>query len=197
MAASGPLLTPALLSVPFGELHADGQVYLSRTGARFLQQLVTQVLDPEPSLESAAPALSLREASPSAVPWTPLLAGQTTPGVQTYGALTAGLMARIGPCVFAAFAVALTALGGTTAGNVVINGLPFASNASNPYQGGSLAQWGAITLAANNTELGLMMAPGSNSISLVQSGSGIASTFLQATGLANTSSLVGTVLYFI
>jgi hypothetical protein len=196
MAASDQL-TPALLSLPFGELHGDGKVYLSQLGARFLQELLTDVNNPIPSVASAEPALTLRETDHSPVAWKPVLAGQTTAGVQTYGATTVGRTARIGPCVFAAFVVALTAVGGTIAGNVVINGLPFAANASGPTQAGALSEWSDVTLAASNTALGIQMAPGSSSISLVQSGSGIAATMLQATGIANTSLLVGSLTYFI
>lgn len=195
--AASDVLTPAILSLPFGTLHADGQVYLTNIGVRFLQQVVTELNNPGPSLASPEPSLSLRETDPSAVKWTPVLAGQTTAGGQTYGATTAGYFARLGPCVHAVFVVQLTAVGGTMAGNVLITGLPFAANASGPTQAGALSEWGSVTLAASNTALGIQIAPGAASINLIQSGSGIAATLLQATGIANATLLVGSVTYFI
>lgn len=195
MGAAGPL-TPALLSLPFGIMHSDGQVYLTQTGQRFLQEVISELNNPVPALATSDPGIpALRETDPSAVAWTPTLVGQTTAGAPTYGSAL-GYLARIGPCVHAAFAITLTGVGGI-AGNVVVNGLPFAANASGPTQAGALSEWSNVTLAANNTTLGIQIAPGSPSINLVESGSGIAATLLQGTGLAATSLMVGSLTYFI
>jgi hypothetical protein len=56
--------------------------------------------------------------------WTPVIAGGSTPGTQTYSQQT-GRYYRIGNLVFIAFRVTMTAKDGATAGAFTITGLPF------------------------------------------------------------------------
>lgn len=135
--------------------------------------------------------------SPSPIAWTPVLAGSTTAGTQTYSKQW-GVYLEVGPLVIGMFSIALSALGGTIAGNVTITGLPILSNNSTGAQAqpGSLPLWGDITLGAGYTALGLDVAAGSNVIAVQESGSTLAPLALPVSGLSSTSILVGTIAYF-
>lgn len=138
--------------------------------------------------------IDYRETSSSPVTWLPVLAGSGTAGVQTY-TTQAGLYAELGPVSIATFDIALSAFDAATAGSLTITGLPHNSNDALKASG-SLSAWGDATLTAAYSELGLVAAPGSAVLSLVQSGSGQPVLDLPAAGGSASLTLTGVATYF-
>ena len=131
------------------------------------------------------PLPRLREIGSMVVPWTPALVGSTTAGVQTYTTVTLAL-----------YSIALSAVGGTIAGNALITGLPVAAALTGPdKQAGWVSRFAQITLAAG-ASLGADVAPGASQLALVESVSAGAVTALPVTALANTSAITGGVCIF-
>lgn len=168
----------------------DLEIALARVGAAV-------ALNQQPNQNPLPPLPQPSRISPSAVLWTPVIAGSTTPGAQTYASQW-GLLIEIGPVVVAVFGVALSALDGATAGNVTITGLQtIADNATGTLsQPGFVSQWGNITLGAGRSDLAVKILPGVSAISVMESGSGLAILDLPVTALSATSQLSGAVIYF-
>lgn len=164
--------------------------------------LVTQLafqLPPAPAIPAnpfaGLPPLVNPRIGPSAVTWTPTIAGSTTAGTQTYNEQF-GFTVEIGPLTMVLFAIGMTVLDGTTAGNILINGLQIASSATGQQQAGWLSVWSNITLTGGNTAVGIQIQPGTNSFLLIQNGTGITSTVLQAAALAANTAIYGGAMYF-
>lgn len=147
------------------------------------------------AIRSATPppwALAL-PLSPSPILWTPSIAGSTTPGTQTYAA-QAGYFFDVGPAIFAFYYIMLSALDGTTAGNVIITGLPIACGPT--LVTGAVPLWGGITLGAGYTAVGAFMNQSSTNIFFSESGSTLAQAALPVATLSAATLLAGTMLYF-
>ena len=141
------------------------------------------------------PLPRLREIGSMVVPWTPALVGSTTAGVQTYTTQW-GWSIALGPVTLALYSIALSAVGGTIAGNALITGLPVAAALTGPdKQAGWVSRFAQITLAAG-ASLGADVAPGASQLALVESVSAGAVTALPVTALANTSAITGGVCIF-
>jgi hypothetical protein len=142
-----------------------------------------------------APPVAFRGESPSPISWTPVVAGSTTSGVQTY-TTQSGVYCEIGPCELALFSIQLATVDAGIAGNVMITGLPIASNASGAAQGGWLSEWGNSTLGAGYTSLGVTLAAGVAQFGVIQAGSAKAPLALPASALSGTDVFIGGALYF-
>jgi hypothetical protein len=189
--STGGFITPALLSTPFGRVGDRGDVFLTQLGVSFLQQLFTIATSGDVNyLESARP----RETGDSPVSWTPTLSGASTTGAPTY-VTQSGFTAKIGPCVFAAFQLTISAVGGMV-GNLQVGGFPFVANASGPAQSGAVASFGAVTLTAGYTQVGLEIAAGAQVANLIQTGSAQTAAPVTASQLGAAFQTIGSLLYF-
>ena len=148
---------------------SPGQTQAAVAGAtQATAQALAFAVDGAPSPAAAAlqaqnpdvPALPWSQIGSMPVPWTPTLAGTTTAGAQTY-ATRWGWALAIGPVTLALYSIALSALDGTTAGNVVITGLPAQAATTGPgVQAGWVSRYANVTLAAG-AQLGADVGPGS------------------------------------
>jgi hypothetical protein len=121
--------------------------------------------------------------------WTPTIAGAITAGTQTYGTRTARYT-KIGRLVNIEFNVAMTALDGTTAGGVLVTGLPFSSAI---ISGVTLSAIGNLNFDAGYSWV-VAYVNGSN-IEVGQSGDNVAHAAIQATGLNANTLIYGTASY--
>jgi len=116
--------------------------------------------------------------------FTPTVAGSTTPGTQTYNIQT-GIYTRIGNRVFFDLYVNMAALDGTTAGTVLIKGLPFTSVATaNNYPSVAIGEVGHITLSAGAYQITGEIPPSTAYVLLSQNISAAGVTALPAAALA-------------
>lgn len=215
--ASGPAFPP-VATLPFTRMRANGDGYLTAEALQFLQYLFAalsgsgsivdvstlslptfsgiDVVGKFDDLQKGELApLQISEVSPTAISWTPFVAGDVTPGAQTY-AIQWGLACYIGPLVLAQFSVVLTAKDAATAGNIVIAGLPMPAQTSARTQAGWLSSYSNVTQGAGLTQLGVEVPAGASEFSLVGSGSGVAAVALPAAGLAANSTFKGGALFF-
>ncbi len=90
--------------------------------------------------------------------WTPVLAGGTTAGSQTYfGAYTQGRYVKVGNIVMVSGIINLTAFDSATNGGMTITGLPFtASSGTNNSTAGFLANYKEVAAGAS-LQLGLSL----------------------------------------
>lgn len=127
--------------------------------------------------------------------WVPVLAGSTTPGVQTYGEQL-GTWKRVGGMIHISWRIGLTAKDAATAGSMRITGLPFAfAGGVNNLVGCSIAQWGQITFPANYHHLQAQILNANNFISLVRGGSGQTAAFVAAAEIGATTQCHGSAWY--
>lgn len=128
--------------------------------------------------------------------WTPVLAGSSTPGTQTYGEQV-GRYVRAGNMLFVTFRITLSAKDGATAGSMRITGLPFIypSAFTNGIAAVSIGQWGVITFPANFTMLCGEILPNTQYISLTRAGSAQGAAFVAAAEVAATSQVYGSAWY--
>ena len=124
--------------------------------------------------------------TPSEGSWTPVVAGSSVAGSQTYLSQV-GRWIKDGDLVTFWANVQTLTIGGTIAGNVTITGLPFTSSNISNFNQGVNAIGGNITLSGGATSLAAFIAPNSAVISVDQQGSGIALTALPVSGLGTTS----------
>ena len=119
--------------------------------------------------------------------WTPTVAGSSTPGTQTY-TLQIGLYTKIGRQVFVECRVLMSAKDGTTAGNILIAGLPFASATTGQETGGvGLGFSSNINLSAGYTQVGLTKISASTTFQVVESGDNVPAQAVVAAALAADS----------
>ena len=137
----------------------------------------------------------LQNLSASAVGWTPVVAGSTTAGTQTYSAQY-GFYGQIGPFILALFDVTLASLDVAAAGNALITGLPIPCNTNWSRFGGWLGLAGGVTLGTS-TWAGCFTQAGSANITLIKNQGGSGVTIIPVTALSSTARLSGGVLYAI
>jgi hypothetical protein len=119
--------------------------------------------------------------------FTPTIGGDSVAGTQTY-LVQVGRYTRIGNRVNFNLRIVLSAKDAATAGNLIIAGLPFTSNATtNNFHALSVGNAGLFTLTALYTQLEAHMEPNLNYFYLGQIGSGVAYSYLQAAAFAATS----------
>jgi hypothetical protein len=129
--------------------------------------------------------------------WTPIIAGLTTAGVNTYSA-TIGRYKKIGNQVTCYFSVVMTAKDASMAGAVILSQLPFAIGGTiNNMAGGTLAAFSNITLETGFTQLGLESAEGTPYMYLRQCGSNKIATVLDSTKIAANTEIRGEITYLI
>lgn len=127
--------------------------------------------------------------------WTPAVAGQTTPGTQTYSTQV-GRYIRSGNLVTVWFSIVMTAKDAATAGNFIISGLPFASsNVSGLTYPVSLAQWGNIDLGSTRPVLTARIGANSTDIAMLESGDNTGANGLVAAAITATTTLHGSATY--
>ena len=115
--------------------------------------------------------------------FTPTLGGVTTGGTYTY-TTQQGNYTKLNNVV--TFSIYLVVSGITTAatGNIVINGLPAASNSALTKQSVYIGDWSNITLPTSRVNLAGYIAASSTSISLVGTATALASSAVQPAGLS-------------
>ena len=116
--------------------------------------------------------------------FTPTIGGSTVAGVQTYVAQV-GRYTRIGNRVYFNLRIVLSAKDAATAGDLIIAGLPFASNATaSTFSSFAVGNAGFITLPASYTQLEAHIEPNATLFYLGAIGSNVAYSYLQATAFA-------------
>jgi hypothetical protein len=129
--------------------------------------------------------------------FTPTIGGDSVAGTQTY-TIQKGFYTRIGNRVNFNLRIILSAKDAATAGNLIIAGLPFTSNATaSDFHALSVANVGAITLSALYTQVDAHIESSGTVIYLGQIGSVQAASFLQAAALAATSRIIVSGQYMI
>lgn len=119
-------------------------------------------------------------------PWTPVLAGKTVAGAQTYSAQW-GRYVSAGALVIAMFHVKLATFDAGTSGAMEIAGLPVAANADTAaIQPAFIGSWGGIALLPAYSALAGRIASGSKTIDLWQSGNGTYAQQHGAQAVTNT-----------
>ncbi len=127
--------------------------------------------------------------------WTPVIAGQTTAGTQTYST-QAGNYTVIGDIVFISCTIVLTAFDGATAGNINVTGLPFTVTNTSPtfvYAQGSFCA--NVSFSANYTQFISSCNANTTRINLYEFGSGQIQHRFQPANMTNTSNIVITGWY--
>lgn len=119
--------------------------------------------------------------------FTPTIGGDSVAGTQTYS-VQFGRYTRIGNRVYFNLRIVLTAKDAATAGNLIIGGLPFASNATaHNFHSLAVGNVGLITLTAGYTQIEAHIEPNFTYMYLGQLGSGVAYSYLQAAAFAATT----------
>lgn len=115
--------------------------------------------------------------------FTPVLAGTTTPGSNTYTAQV-GEYYKVGKLVYFFIRIQLSTKDGAMAGNIAIQGLPFA-NGANQYQV-AVPIYGAFTSAPL---VSAYLGGGLNYFQLVVSSSGTSFGYIPMSAIANNTEL--------
>jgi hypothetical protein len=127
--------------------------------------------------------------------WTPALAGSSTAGVQTYDRQV-GTYVKIGKVVYAQFYLRMTAKDGTTAGNLLISGLPFATaNISNAIGGAVLGNYANLNRANPQAEVTLQVSANATTMPLYENVDNGAFANLTAADIVDTTSVTGAATY--
>lgn len=126
--------------------------------------------------------------------WTPVIAGLSTAGTQTYSTQV-GRYIRDRNLVTVWCTVTMTAVDGTTAGNLIVTGLPFtSSNVSGLVYSGNVAHW-KFDLTAGNTQVGVRVDANQARLNLAQNGDNASVTALTSANLLADTTLVASVTY--
>lgn len=129
--------------------------------------------------------------------WTPVLAGGSTAGTQTY-AHQVGRFTQTGNTVTAHFSFLLTAFDGATSGIMTITGLPStASTVANLVFSGAVGPYSAINLdaAGGYSQLVIMVQNNASIINIQECGDNVSVANLTEADFGNTSGLRGTLTY--
>ena len=119
--------------------------------------------------------------------FTPVIAGATTAGTQTYS-VQVGRYTRIGNRVFYNCRVVMTAKDAATSGSIYVGGLPFTSNATaSTFAPGAVSNAGNIDLTAGYTQISAEVQNNGTFIYLGQIGDNVAFSLLTDTALTNTT----------
>ncbi|MDF2948157.1 MAG: hypothetical protein K0R07_167 [Sedimentibacter sp.] len=130
--------------------------------------------------------------------WTPILAGQTTAGTNTYSAQV-GKYYKMGKFVHVEFGITMTAKDAAMAGNVQLKGLPFAASSGSIVGMATMkiGRYDNITFGTGYTELSGYVSGGTNFGYLTQGGSAKTYSALTTSNLASNSTLYGSADYLI
>lgn len=119
--------------------------------------------------------------------WTPTIIGSTTPGTQTY-TVQQGYYEVVGKILMAYGYVAISAKDAAIAGNARIGGLPIVSTTATNYRSAvSFGQISGITLSSGNTIIMGRLAPGVSYIDIFETGSGLTTSAVTVSNVANTT----------
>ena len=128
--------------------------------------------------------------------FTPVIAGATTPGSNSYSSQV-GSYTKIGNKVFFHICLVMTAKDAAMAGTVRITGLPFLANST-------ASLFAMVPILPSNINLGTArpilfadVPPGTNYLQCLQGGSGVGLTLLDATALSANSELYMTGHYVV
>jgi hypothetical protein len=129
--------------------------------------------------------------------WTPVVAGSSTAGTQTYSVQT-GRWRRSGNWITASFSITLASKDAGIAGNVQITGLPYAPLTGTNWAG-SVGTVDRVAHASNQTQFAIRT-PGDGSTKLqlmemVDSGASNVSAFVPVSALNAITTIVGSVSY--
>lgn len=130
--------------------------------------------------------------------WTPVVAGQTTAGTQTYSNQS-GTYVRVGDMVTATFEFSMTAKDVTTDGNVRITGLPFAANSTTIISvAAAVASYDGVDIdvAGGRYQVGSFIQAGTSFLRVFESGDNVASASIVASDIGATFSMRGSVTYW-
>jgi hypothetical protein len=127
--------------------------------------------------------------------WTPVLAGSTTPGTQTY-TWQKGTYTKIGNRVFGQCEIIINVKDAATAGSLRITGLPFASNSNGGIPQGCCAVGSSLTLTALYYYISGTVENGASYINLRQHGSAALLT-VPDTNFANGTQIVVSFNYYV
>jgi hypothetical protein len=125
--------------------------------------------------------------------WTPVIAGTTTPGVNSY-ANQDGIYVKVGQMVVASFFVKLSAKDAAMAGIVWITGLPFVA-APNQRQGCGVADFGGFANPKVYVAVQLQGAQNAMLITFVNPAGATDIGYLPPSELTNTTWIGGTICY--
>jgi hypothetical protein len=129
--------------------------------------------------------------------FTPTILGSVTAGTQTYSFQT-GWYSKVGDVCFIALNVKLTALDGSTAGNMQVGGLPYSGkNLTHLNQSLNISNYSNCGMDAGYAELGAQVVPSSSVIAIFEKGSGIAAQALPAANLSATTQFTISGFYFV
>jgi len=129
--------------------------------------------------------------------WTPVIAGSTTAGTQTY-TVQVGRYVRIGNNVTVHGRVTTSAIGGTIAGNVLITGLPFtARNVTNLLPACSLGNVNNVTLTGGYFFWTAIVGPSTTSIAIVENRSANTAQSIPVAALGAATDIIITCNYLI
>lgn len=110
--------------------------------------------------------------------WTPVLAGEITPGTQTY-TVQAGRYVKIGKMVMLQGYLSLSAVGATCSGNLTVTGIPFASVTAGGMLTAGAMQWDRVLMSSTDyAYLTLYISSNSSVATIVQCGSSGSNTSL-------------------
>lgn len=129
--------------------------------------------------------------------YTPVLAGDTTAGVNTYSTQE-GRYYRIGRLVWVSVRLILTAKG--TAGNAMVGNiyvsLPITSrNIANIFPGGDIGLYSNIDFSAGRSQLVARVSANSTILYLSEGGDNVANANIQPAQIADTTQIVVSVVY--
>ena len=127
--------------------------------------------------------------------FTPVLAGLTTAGTQTYS-VQLGRYVKIGKLVTIHGVILLSAKDAATAGNMYIGGLPFASElVSGINYSGSIGQYANIDFSTGYTQLGIYVEANGTRAFLTQGGDNVAAGVIAAAAIGANTEIDFTLTY--
>lgn len=162
------------------------------TIALFSGTLGKTIKEPSNDTMRAAAAASIQEAGS----WTPVIAGSTTAGTQTYSTQV-GRYIRNGNMVFAWCRVVMTAKDGATAGVISINGLPYTSSTVTGLVYAGAIESSDVNPTGTNTYTQIQARVPSNSaaITVLKTGDNQTITNVDAAEITNTTAIAVGAVY--
>lgn len=126
--------------------------------------------------------------------WTPVIAGTSTPGANSY-TNQEGTYVKVGQMVVASFFVKLSAKDAAMAGIVWITGLPFASSGAASRQGCGVADFGGFANPKTYVAVQLQVSQTSMPITYLNAAGATDIGYLPPSELTNTTWIGGTICY--
>ena len=129
--------------------------------------------------------------------WTPTLSADAVGGTQTYS-FQKGTYTKIGNTVFIRFAFVISVKDATTSGNLVLSGLPFASNANGGLSHGTCAIRQNFTLDIGYYVAQVQATDSSSSFYFIQTGATAATiNNINASAFAAGLQIIGQISYYV